>query len=179
MMLIFVAYLNYLVDTYLMYAASAIAANTIVRSAAGASAPLFTRQMFGALGVGPGGSLVAGVATLLAGIPFLFYRYGERIRIRSRFAPTGGSPDKPVVTTTPDDEEKQGGGYLDAAARREEGVIRGVRGQALEEDGVAVDSASTATGHRQSVYGSDTDVGDHHHPESKDVHPNSGKMAFE
>ncbi|KAK9342400.1 major facilitator superfamily domain-containing protein, partial [Lipomyces starkeyi] len=46
LLLIFVSYLNYLVDVYLMYAASAIAANTIARSACGAAAPLFTNQMF-------------------------------------------------------------------------------------------------------------------------------------
>ncbi|KJK77365.1 hypothetical protein H634G_07104 [Metarhizium anisopliae BRIP 53293] len=88
MLLIFVAYLNYLVDVYLMYAASAIAANTIARSASGAAAPLYTSQMFHALGIGGGGSLVAGVATLLAVVPFVFYKYGKPIRIRSKFAPT-------------------------------------------------------------------------------------------
>jgi MFS transporter, DHA1 family, multidrug resistance protein len=88
MVWIFVSFLNYLVDTYLMYAASAIAANTVIRSAAGATAPLFTNQMYAKLGVGGGGSLVGGVATLLAVIPFAFYRYGERIRIKSKFAPT-------------------------------------------------------------------------------------------
>lgn len=72
-----------------MYAASAIAANTVARSACGAAAPLFTNQMFTALGIGGGGSLVGGVAALLALIPFLFYKYGERIRTKSRFAPTG------------------------------------------------------------------------------------------
>lgn len=71
-----------------MFAASAIAANTVLRSAAGAAAPLFTRQMFTALGVGGGGSLVGGVGTLLAIIPFAFYKYGRKIRERSRFAPT-------------------------------------------------------------------------------------------
>jgi hypothetical protein len=70
-----------------MYAASAIAANTIARSACGAAAPLFTNQMFSALGVGGGGSLIGGVASLLAVIPFLFYKYGKQIRLRSRFAP--------------------------------------------------------------------------------------------
>lgn len=88
LMLIFVAYLTYLVDVYLMYAASAIAANTIIRSACGAAAPLFTNQMFSALGIGGGGSLIGGVATLLAVIPFWFYKYGKQIRIRSKFAPT-------------------------------------------------------------------------------------------
>ncbi|CEJ60583.1 Putative Benomyl/methotrexate resistance protein [Penicillium brasilianum] len=88
LLLIFVGFLNYLVDVYQMYAASAIAANTIARSACGAAAPLFTSQMFAALGVGGGGSLIAGVATLLAAIPFLFYKYGKQIRMRSKFAPT-------------------------------------------------------------------------------------------
>jgi DHA1 family multidrug resistance protein-like MFS transporter len=44
--------------------------------------------MFNALGVGGGGSLIGGVATLLAPIPFIFYKYGEGIRKKSRFAPT-------------------------------------------------------------------------------------------
>lgn len=44
--------------------------------------------MFGALGIGPGGSLVGGVGALLAIIPFAFYKYGRKIRERSRFAPT-------------------------------------------------------------------------------------------
>jgi hypothetical protein len=44
--------------------------------------------MFSTLGVGPAGSLIGGVACLLAPIPFLFYKYGARIRERSKFAPT-------------------------------------------------------------------------------------------
>ncbi|OAP55305.1 hypothetical protein AYL99_10278 [Fonsecaea erecta] len=100
-LLIFVAYLNYLTDTYLMYTASAMAANTICRSACGAAAPLFTNQMFRSLGVGGGGSLIAGVACLLAPIPFIFYKYGPQIRQRSRFAPT----DAPQTR----DEESQDG----------------------------------------------------------------------
>lgn len=91
-LLIFVAYLNYLTDTYLMYAASALAANTVARSAAGAAAPLFTQYMFNALGVGGGGSLIGGVAALLAPIPFIFYKYGGPIRERSKFAPTEQKP---------------------------------------------------------------------------------------
>lgn len=71
-----------------MYAASALAANTVCRSAAGAAAPLFTEQMFTALGVGGGGSLIGGIAVLLMPIPFIFYKYGGPIRERSKFAPT-------------------------------------------------------------------------------------------
>lgn len=86
LLLIFVGVLNYLVDAYLQFAASAIAANTIARSACGASAPLFTNQMFSALDIGGGGSLIGGVAALLAVIPFLFYKYGSRIRRSSKYA---------------------------------------------------------------------------------------------
>lgn len=92
LLLLFVGFLNYLVDTYLMYAASAIAANTIMRSACGAAAPLFTVQMFHSMGVGGGGSLVGGVAAVLAIIPFMFYKYGAAIRARSRFNPKGFKP---------------------------------------------------------------------------------------
>lgn len=91
-----------------MYAASAIAANTIARSACGAAAPLFTNQMFSALGVGGGGSLIGGVAALLACIPFLFNRYGKQIRIRSRFAP---APDTRIQ-----------GGSDEEAGPRDEGI---------------------------------------------------------
>lgn len=106
MLLIFVSYLNYLVDVYLMWAASAIAANTIARSACGAAAPLFTNQMFHALGVGGGGSLVGGVATLLAVVPFVFYKYGKSIRVRSKFAPTPAKQERRV-----EDEEANSADY--------------------------------------------------------------------
>ncbi|KAL5117845.1 hypothetical protein ACEQ8H_004163 [Pleosporales sp. CAS-2024a] len=96
-LLIFVGYINYLTDTYLMFAASALAANTLLRSAAGAAAPLFTSYMFEALGVGGGGSLVGGVAVLLAPIPFIFYKYGGPIRERSKFAPTPNKQPQPLA----------------------------------------------------------------------------------
>lgn len=117
LMLIFVAYLTYLVDVYLMYAASAIAANTIARSACGAAAPLFTNQMFDALGVGGGGSLIGGVATVLAVIPFLFYKYGKQIRVRSKFAPT---KDKKAMK---EKDEEQGSGHSNGNGNRQNSVL--------------------------------------------------------
>lgn len=93
-----------------MYAASAIAANTIARSACGAAAPLFTSQMFAALGVGGGGSLIAGVATLLAAIPFLFYKYGKQIRLRSKFTPT--SKEEQATKENKDEERGQESGHV-------------------------------------------------------------------
>ncbi|TKA28618.1 hypothetical protein B0A50_02945 [Salinomyces thailandicus] len=106
--LIFVAYLNYLTDTYLMYAASALAANTVARSACGAAAPLFTEYMFQSLGVGGGGSLIGGVACLLAPIPFVFYKYGKPIRERSRFAPTGPPPGQNEQQEDEKEQQEEG-----------------------------------------------------------------------
>lgn len=97
-LVLFVAYLNYLTDVYLMYTASAMAANTICRSACAAAAPLYTRYMFDTLGVGGGGSLIGGVAVLLAPIPFIFYKYGESLRKKSKFAPTPDMKDKAIDT---------------------------------------------------------------------------------
>jgi hypothetical protein len=87
-LLIFVVFVNYIIDSYLKYAASAIAANTILRSACAAASPLFTQYMFDTLGVGGAGSLVGGVGILLMPIPFVFYKYGAAIRARSEYAVT-------------------------------------------------------------------------------------------
>ncbi|KAI0069220.1 hypothetical protein BV25DRAFT_1874835 [Artomyces pyxidatus] len=78
---------SYLVDTYLMYAASAFAAHTMIRSAVGAAFPLFTFQMFDGMGVNWACTLLGLVSVLMAPMPFLFYKYGARIRESSTFAP--------------------------------------------------------------------------------------------
>lgn len=85
-MLLFVAYINYLTDVYAQYAASVMAVNTFARSIGSASAPLFTNYMFSAMGVNWGGTLIAAVASVLAVIPFIFYRYGKHIRSKSKYA---------------------------------------------------------------------------------------------
>lgn len=85
--LIFMSFLSYLVDTYLMYSASAFAANTFCRSALAAAFPLFTVQMFTTLGVNWACTLIGFIGLLFLPFPFLFYKYGARIRASSRFAP--------------------------------------------------------------------------------------------
>ena len=85
--LVFNGFLAFLVDTYLQYAASAFSANTIVRSCVGAAFPLFTVQMFRALGIAWACTLVGLCGLLLAPSPFVFYKYGPRIRAKSKFSP--------------------------------------------------------------------------------------------
>ncbi|KAH7311663.1 major facilitator superfamily domain-containing protein [Stachybotrys elegans] len=88
LMSIFLQALNYLVDAYLMFAASAIAGNTFLRSLCGAGFPLFARQMFDGMGIQYAATLLGCVAVVLAPIPFIFYFYGAKIRERSAWAPT-------------------------------------------------------------------------------------------
>lgn len=88
LMAIFNPIFSYIVDTYRFRAASAIAANTFTRSAMGASFPLFANAMFKNLGIQWAGTLLGCLAILLAPTPILFYRYGQRIRAMSKYAPT-------------------------------------------------------------------------------------------
>lgn len=76
----------YLVDTF-TFAASALAAASVFRSMLGFAFPLFGSQMFAALGVGGGNSLLAGLAIAL-GIPFpvWLWFYGESMRAKSSLA---------------------------------------------------------------------------------------------
>lgn len=92
LMLVFVAVINYLVETYVQYASSIVAVNTIARSLGSLAAPLFTDSMFEAMGVEGGGSLIGGIAVVLAIIPFVFFRYGEKIRARSKYTVLAEAP---------------------------------------------------------------------------------------
>lgn len=85
---IFLQLLNYLVDAYLMFAASAIAANTFLRSLFGAVFPLFATYLFNGIGIQWASTLLGAIAALLIPIPVLFYLYGSKIRAKSAFAPT-------------------------------------------------------------------------------------------
>lgn len=88
LMSIFLQSLNYLVDAYLMFAASAIAGNTFLRSLCGAGFPLFSRYMFEGMGIQWASTLLGCVAVVLVPIPVIFYIYGAKIRSKSKFAPT-------------------------------------------------------------------------------------------
>ncbi|PKX88954.1 putative MFS multidrug transporter [Aspergillus novofumigatus IBT 16806] len=77
---------GYLADSYLSYAASGFAAQTILRTSMSAAFPLFAPAMFGSLGANGAVSVLAAIATVFCLVPPLFARFGERIRAKSRFA---------------------------------------------------------------------------------------------
>jgi len=82
---IFMATNTYLVDAFQRHAASALAANAILRSLFGALLPLAGPAMYSKLGLGWGNSLLGFIAVALIFIPFGFLRYGEYLRTSPRF----------------------------------------------------------------------------------------------
>ncbi|GAA5824765.1 hypothetical protein JCM3770_007148 [Rhodotorula araucariae] len=85
--LIFRSLQTYLIDAYEKNAASALTANVVLRSICGAVFPLFAPVMFHRLGVQWGCTILAGIMLVLCPVPYIFARYGERLRKKSRFAP--------------------------------------------------------------------------------------------
>jgi len=87
-MSIFLQCLNYLIDAYLMFAASAVAANTFLRSLCGAIFPLFATYMIEGMGVQWAGTFLGLLAFCMVPLPVIFYLKGAQIRAKSNFAPT-------------------------------------------------------------------------------------------
>ncbi|KIY72592.1 polyamine transporter [Cylindrobasidium torrendii FP15055 ss-10] len=101
MILIYISANSYIVDSYSAFAASAIAAKTLLRSEVGASVPLFVNQMFHNMGFQWAGLLLALISVAIAPIPFIFFKYGEKIRTGSKKA------TKAVRRTEPEAEEAE------------------------------------------------------------------------
>jgi hypothetical protein len=70
----------YLVDAYTVFSASVTAASTIFRCLFGALLPLAGSAMYNKLGYGWGNSVLGFIAVGFLPLPFIFYRYGQRIR---------------------------------------------------------------------------------------------------
>ncbi|EIW63416.1 MFS general substrate transporter [Trametes versicolor FP-101664 SS1] len=83
---IYTGVFTYLVTAYRPIAASAMAANSALRSSFAAVFPLFAGQMYHRLGTVGATALLAGLTTLMSPLPFIFYRTGGKLRANSRFA---------------------------------------------------------------------------------------------
>jgi multidrug resistance protein len=84
---IFLPIQMYLIDVFTLYAASAIAANTVIRSVFGTVIPLAGPALYARLGLGWGNSLLAFLGLAFAPFTILFLVYGEKIRTNPRFIP--------------------------------------------------------------------------------------------
>ncbi|QDS72035.1 hypothetical protein FKW77_002285 [Venturia effusa] len=81
---VFIYSSNYLVHSYGIYAASALAGNAVLRSVLGGVLPLAGPPLYAALGPHWAGTLLALLEFAMVPIPFVFYRYGHRIRMKSK-----------------------------------------------------------------------------------------------
>ena len=83
---IFLGAAGYLIDSYMATnAASAMAANGLVRYVLGAVFPLFTLQMYQKLGTAWATSLLGFIALALMPIPWVLFKYGKTLRSRSSY----------------------------------------------------------------------------------------------
>lgn len=71
---------TYLIDAFELYAASASAANTVLRSLIGAFLPLAGPSLYSALGQGWGNSVLGFIALAFTPMVWIILKYGERIR---------------------------------------------------------------------------------------------------
>lgn len=85
-LLVFSGVFTFLVDAYPVYAASALAANSFVRSSFAAGFPLFSTILYKRLGYQWASTLLAFLTVVMAPFPVLFFVYGKRLRKHSRFA---------------------------------------------------------------------------------------------
>ena len=85
LMLIFLPCFNYIIDCYLLYAATALAGNTFIRSAFGAVFPLLPDKCL-PLTIKWASTLLGCIGILLLPMPFVFYYYGKSLRHKSKFA---------------------------------------------------------------------------------------------
>ena len=74
---------TYMIDVFgPQAAASALSAITLLRNLTGAFLPLAAPSLYGHLGLGWGNSVLAFITIGFIPIPFLFYRYGEWLRMK-------------------------------------------------------------------------------------------------
>ncbi|KAJ5106929.1 MFS general substrate transporter [Penicillium angulare] len=85
-LLAFTGIFTFLVDAYPLYAASALASNGLARCSFAAAFPLFGIQMYDRLGSHWGTSLLALITILMMPLPYLFFKYGSKLRQKSKFA---------------------------------------------------------------------------------------------
>ena len=80
---VFIYASNYLVHSYGIYAASAMAGNSVIRSFLGGTLPLAGPPLYAKIGANWAGTFLGLVQVLIIPIPVLFYRYGAKIRMKS------------------------------------------------------------------------------------------------
>ena len=135
---VFIYATNYLVHSYDIYAASALAGNAVLRSVMGATLPLAGPAMYASLGPHYAGMLLALLEAVCIPIPFIFYAKGYRIREKST-----------LISKMQEDKRKE-----DAKRKRYADKMKR-RAQAEGQDETAADDGGVVV-----VQGKDLEKGD-------------------
>lgn len=85
-LLAFMGMWTFLVESYPLYAASALAANSFCRNSFAAVFPIFGKAMYENLGYQWATFLLAMISLVMMPFPFIFYRYGDWFRSKSHYA---------------------------------------------------------------------------------------------
>jgi len=80
---VFIYATNYLTYSYGIYAASALAGNSVMRSILGGVLPLVGPYMYAGIGPNWSGTLLGLLEVAIIPIPIIFYKYGYKIRRKS------------------------------------------------------------------------------------------------
>lgn len=81
--MVFIYASNYITHSYGIYAASALAGNTVMRSVVGGVLPLVGPYLYDGLGPNWAATLLGLLEVAIIPIPVVFYRYGHKIRMKS------------------------------------------------------------------------------------------------
>ena len=73
-------------DSYTIYSASVLAANSMLRSTFAAIFPLFTTYMYKNLGLHWASAVPGFIALACLPLPIVFYKYGEKIRRKCKYS---------------------------------------------------------------------------------------------
>ncbi|KIX96704.1 uncharacterized protein Z520_07423 [Fonsecaea multimorphosa CBS 102226] len=123
--LIFMQCTNYLIDSYVIYSASVLAGNSILRSTFGAVFPLFTTYMYENLGVHWASAVPGFIALACFPFPIFFYKYGPRIRRRCKYSAEAAR----FLDSLKSDLERQRSRASAAASKAEESGLGGDGGE--------------------------------------------------
>lgn len=150
MVLVFLSIMTYLVDAYTIYAASVLAANSVIRSCFGAGFPLFTTYMYHNLGIHWASCIPAFLAVACMPFPFLFYRYGPQIRRRCKYAAEADDFKRKLVESALEAGSKDPDPSKEAEVDKQVNQTDGV-GDENVDDGASMRTVSTDR-HNDTMY---------------------------
>jgi len=125
-----------------IYAASVLAANSVLRSLFGAAFPLFTTYMYQNLGIHWASSVPGFLALMCVPFPFLFYKYGESIRLKCKYAAEAAEALEKMRSRSGEETMSESESVNEGEKKAEEKVgggeeDRGVQGDNGREGGLA------------------------------------------